>query len=275
MNRCDICVEETCKGLHNCKCETCDKLDKCYRVLRPTIRITTKCTQECEHCCFKCSPNGNKFMSIETAQNISKFLENNQITSLNVMGGEFFLNPDWYDIIVNLGSTATTLRLVTTGDWVNSQKDCDKLLRLKDVLKDKLWISVSNDQWHNNKNVDKAAEFLERNKFLYNTGTKENDKEDVLVPIGRAEMTFGFYSMFGCYCHKPQNMYSFLINETGEIYKCGFGVWDYANINEYLDGGFRKKFKEFNLTFHSIFLSSCKSCIRTARSQNRLDLQNE
>lgn len=273
MNRCDICVEETCKGLHNCKCETCDKIDKCYRILHPTIRITTKCTQKCEHCCFDCSPEGNKFMSIETAKNISKFLESNRITSLNVMGGEFFLNPDWYEILNILGTVATSLRLVTNGDWVVNKDECDKLIKLNQSLHNKLWLSVSKDRWHNNKNVDKAEKFLKDNKFIYNIGDEDNDKEDVLVPIGRAEDTFGFYSMFGCYCHNPKNMYSFLINESGEIYKCGFGVWNYADINDYLDGGFRKKFKEYNMKFNSLFVTSCKSCIRGAYRNKRLDLQ--
>ena len=66
--------------------------------------------------------------------------------------------------------------------------------------------------------------------------------------------------MFGCYCQNPENMYSFLIDEKGNIFKCSFGVLCYANIDEYLEGGFRKKFKEVNSKFYSVFISSCQSC---------------
>ena len=40
----------------------------------------------------------------------------------------------------------------------------------------------------------------------------------------------------------------------------------YANINEYLEGGFDKRFKEFNKRFYSIFIPSCSSCIRLIKS---------
>ena len=41
-------------------------------------------------------------MTVETAEIIAKFLKANGILSLNVMGGEFFCNPDWYPIIGHL-----------------------------------------------------------------------------------------------------------------------------------------------------------------------------
>ena len=73
-----------------------------------------------------------------------------------------------------------------------------------------------------------------------------NESEFNLVPIGRAESSGGLYSMFGCYCQNPKHHYSFLIDEVGKIYKCGFGVWNYADIDDYIDGGFAPRFKEFN-----------------------------
>ena len=42
MNRCNICLEETCNGLHNCQCEKCSKVNECYRYLHATIRITKR-----------------------------------------------------------------------------------------------------------------------------------------------------------------------------------------------------------------------------------------
>ena len=67
--------------------------------------------------------------------------------------------------------------------------------------------------------------------------------------------------MFHNFCSNPEDQYSFLIDEVGKIYKCGFGVWDYADINDYQDGGFAHRFKEFNKKFYDIFISNCSSCI--------------
>lgn len=51
-------------------------------------------------------------------------------------------------------------------------------------------------------------------------------KDESIVPVGRASGKYigGTYDMFGCYCQNPENMYSFLIDEKGNIYKCSFGV---------------------------------------------------
>lgn len=273
MNRCDICVEDICKGKYTCTCSECEQKSECYRVLHPTIRLTTKCTQKCEHCCFECSPEGTKMMDIETAYILADFIKNNEITSANIMGGEFFLNPNWYEILTIISPALKDMRLVTTGDWIHNKDVCDKLIKLNEARNVFFWIAISNDRWHTNKHVQEAEAFLKENYFYYYIGTKEEDNENVIVPIGRAEGTYGFMSTFGCYCDNPENLYGFLINEIGDIYKCGFGVWDYANIQEYREGGFAKRFKEFNKPFYDAFVPSCAACIRTAQIKGRTDLQ--
>jgi len=47
MTRCDICITEDCDGNKKCHCDTCKNIKKCNKVLRPVIRITRKCTQQC------------------------------------------------------------------------------------------------------------------------------------------------------------------------------------------------------------------------------------
>ena len=89
-----------------------------------------------------------------------------------------------------------------------------------------------------------------------------NETEFGLIPVGRAIYSFGLYSMLGTSCSNPEDNYAFLIDEDGEIYKCGFGVWDYANVNDYLTGGFGERFKQFVKVFNKTFISSCKSCVR-------------
>jgi radical SAM protein with 4Fe4S-binding SPASM domain len=65
----------------------------------------------------------------------------------------------------------------------------------------------------------------------------------------------------GNYCHNPDKMYTFLIDEDGEIYKCHFGAWNYANVAEYQDGTFAERFQEFNKTFYGCFVSNCARCL--------------
>lgn len=43
---------------------------------------------------------------------------------------------------------------------------------------------------------------------------------------------------------------------------------EYANVSDYLNGGFSVKFKEFNKKFYDIFIMSCASCIRGAEIEN-------
>lgn len=263
-NPCDICIEESCNGKYNCDCKNCKVAVECPKFLHATIRITNKCTQECSHCCFESSPSSKIMMSIEMARKISKFLSNNDIVSLNLMGGEFFCNPNWFEIFDSFLGVTKSVRIVSNGDWANSDNVKDKIRKLHEIRGDKFRIHISKDKWHTNINVDKAIEFLNDVGINSKITSPNESTDNSIVPIGRSEYLYNFYSSLGCYCHNPLHKYSFLIDEEGKIYKCSFGVWNYANISDYLDGGFRSKFKEFNKKFHEIFIPSCKSCIRSS-----------
>lgn len=227
------------------------------------------------HCCFRSSPSCTEMMTIEKAKEIAMFLRNNEIVSINVMGGEFSCNPNWYEILDSFLDSVNSMRLVSNSDWSDSDDVQEKLLMLHEKHGDKFYISLSNDKWHHNKGVAKAIEFLEANKFVYFVGDETYSDDNSIVPVGRSECTFGYYGMFSCYCHNPSNMYSFLIDEEGIVYKCAFGVWDYAETKDYVDGGFAQKFKEYNKKFYSLFISSCASCNRTAGCHGRTVLTKE
>lgn len=265
-NPCDICLEESCNGLHNCNCRECKVINECPRYLRPTIRITNKCTQECSHCCFNSSPKSNIMMSLETAKEIATFLEMNNILSLNLIGGEFFCNPEWFEIFDLFIKVARSSRIVSNGDWATNGKVRGKIIELHQRYHKKFRIDVSKDKYHTNNNVDKAIEFLNE-VGIENKVTDERKASDYsIVPIGRSEYSYSFYSILGCYCENPVHKYSFLIDEVGKIYKCSFGVWSYAKVQDYIEGNFNSRFKEFNKKFYKIFIPSCKSCIRSAES---------
>lgn len=261
MKPCDICLETECKakgGVGTCNCETCAVRKECPKKLHATIRITLKCTQSCEHCCFSCSPKKDTHMSIDSAKKIQQFLIKNEVHQINLMGGEIYCNPDWREILDILIPSVKIVRMVTNGDWaVNEPSFAEHVAKY-----DNCYVCVSKDRWHTNKNNKEALELLVKNNVLHSESDL-NESEFNLVPIGRAAFSSGLYSMFGCYCQNPKNQYSFLIDETGEIYKCAFGVWNYADVEEYADGGFAERFKEFNKIFYKTFISSCATCIRS------------
>jgi len=74
--------------------------------------------------------------------------------------------------------------------------------------------------------------------------------------------------MFGTYC-QGSNKYQIMIDEEGQIYKCAMGIWNYASVDEYLEGGFDERFKEFHQVFNSVFIGSCSSCIRQHEHSKR------
>jgi len=258
IDPCSICVEEQCGGKRTCNCETCSQQKECNKFLSATVRITTKCTQSCGHCCFSCSPKSNDFMTIEMAEKISKFAENNGVRYFNIMGGEFYCHPEWKEILHILIPSVQIARVVSNGDWYETQKE-----EILDFFKkyNNVHISISDDKWHTNKFSKQAQEYLQSNNIISNIGTGIL-KDEGLVPIGRAQYEYSFYSFMGSYCSKPDSKYSFLIDEKGEIYKCGFGVWNYADVDSYMTD-FRPRFKEVGMNFEKTFIPSCKSCYRS------------
>lgn len=262
IQRCNICLDETCGGKRNCDCSKCKNYYKCPRFLHPTIRITTKCTQNCSHCLFSCSPDKKDFMSISTASNVGKFLENNDIEIITLMGGEFFCHPNWKKVFKEIiKDSIAYVRLVTNGDWAkNKSKD---VLSFLSTYKDILKVSISRDKWHTNKYVKEAIKACEEQNLNFNVS---DGKEDVLIPVGRGEMHYSFYGAMSCYCRSEQFKYSFLIDEKGEIYKCSAGVWPYASVQEYIEGGFDKEFKRYNMNFNKVFIPGCSSCYRSYQS---------
>lgn len=201
-------------------------------------------------------------MTFEMAQDIATFVKNNDVVYLNLMGGEFFCNPDWYRIFRVLIEATRFARIVSNGDWANSNTVKAQLLKLKDEFEGKFKISISKDKWHTNANVEKAEEFLKEKNFLYNVASEGDMTENSIVPVGRAFLSGTMYSMFQCFCHEPDKKYAFLIDEDGDIFKCEFGHFAYANVHEYMDGGFDARFKEYNQAFYKVFIPSCATCAR-------------
>lgn len=269
---CNFCVEKNCKQVGSCNCLECKHISECTKYLHASIRITNKCTQKCNHCCFNSSPESTTMMSVEQAKDTAIFLEYNYIHSIQVLGGEFFCNPDWEEILELFLKVVSSVRLVTNGDWAGVSSVENALVRLNQKYEGKIRIAVSQDEYHTNIRLNDAEAFLSSNGFNYVIGNGEDDGENTLIPLGRASFSTGYYSTLGCYCKNPKYQYSFLIDEEGKIYKCSFGVCNYANVGEYLEGGFSARFKSFSMLFNDTFVTSCASCIRVFSSKKEKEM---
>jgi len=229
--------------------------------MEPVIRITTKCTQKCSHCCYECSPKRNDMMSITTAKQVKKFLQNNGIKNIEIMGGEFYCHPQWKRIFEILVPGLSTVRLVTNGDWAHDKSVPEFLKQFENLV-----LGISKDEWHTNKNVRKAAAACKKHGILHRVATKEETTPESVVPVGRGELLFGFYSMFGCYCKKPDTCVTFLIDEKGAIFHCPFGVWDEGNVKDF-DSDFAEFHDDWRKRFNSVFVANCRVCVEAYRMQ--------
>lgn len=262
--RCSICFDEDKRCNHICKGDDCPKAETCHRRIAPIVRITRKCTQSCRHCCFECSPEEKEMMTVETASKIRTFFEKNNIVSVNIMGGEFFCNPEWYDVCSELVNVKDLMyaRITSNGDWAGSKKVADKVVKFCKKYP-KAYVALSKDKWHTNQHFDKAVEILEKNDIIVIKGKGQNNDEDSIVPIGNAKWEYNLYVSFSVYCHKPDCRYKMMIDETGELYKCPMGIWEFDNVDNFQGGGFSERFKEFYSAFYKAFFGNCKNCLRS------------
>jgi hypothetical protein len=207
-------------------------------------------------------------MSVATAESVSRFLVANEIQVATIMGGEFFCNPDWKSIFDLIIPKLLYVRIVSNSDWVVDPTVVPFLKKFPNIK-----LSLSFDKWHTNENVEQAAAMCKEAGIEHNIETEAEASTESIVPVGRGDMSFGFFSMFGCYCQRPDKKYSFLIDETGAVFKCGFGMWEYATVQEYEGGGFAARFKEFNKEFYSVFIPNCATCSRSYRRTKKTPAQ--
>jgi radical SAM protein with 4Fe4S-binding SPASM domain len=187
-------------------------------------------------------------------------MNSNGCLSANIMGGEFWLHSDWQNIIDSLSNNLKTVRLVTNGDFAEQKENYQPVIDFLNTHEN-IYLSISYDQYHTNKNYDNAIKICNEYNLPYTIPSdKIKNSTDWVLPVGNLDITDNIYSLFGCYCQNPEHRYSFLIDEDGNIFKCTFGIWKYANVKDYIEGGFRSKFKEFNKKFYNVFISNCKSC---------------
>jgi hypothetical protein len=197
-------------------------------------------------------------MAPEMAAKVARFVKSNGIDRLNVMGGEFFCNPDWEEVLATLFASAGHVRLVSNGDWAGSAKSRKQVTGFL-AGRANVHVALSFDKWHTNRHVEAAEKACADAGILHIRADREDDTGS--VPVGRHQLEMDtVYGMFSCWCHKPDRKYTLLVDEEGLISKCPFGMWTYDRIDHYLEGGFRERFKQFHGAFYGTFVPSCHRC---------------
>lgn len=227
---------------------------------KPTIRITMKCTQSCSHCAFACSPNENMMMTLEHAEQINEFLQVNDITRINVMGGEFWLNPNWEAIINALGRGMKIVRIVTNGDWHGNKRARRRVKKFFKSVTLPAYIAISKDEFHHNRHVERAKKFCIGNGIDVVIDCETSSEG--IVPIKRGRMHRGFYPSIAKRCTRERREEGFMIDEEGNIYRCSLGIWDLDHVSNYLHGGFNERWEEIIKSFRRAFIMSCNQCVR-------------
>jgi MoaA/NifB/PqqE/SkfB family radical SAM enzyme len=228
-----------------------------------TVRLTTKCCYECKHCCFECGPKRTEVMSLDVAKQVRKTFEGH-VSWLNVMGGEITLLPNYEELLEALHFT--TLRIVTNGWWVDSEKARTKLVGVVRKLTSEghpVYLGISRDRLHPAEVGDRAMEWL-KSQVTFNddwgfTATKNLEEEQrAIAPVGRAywnELGDPILRMFSSYCHAHKANQSMTVLEDGSVTFCPFGAWPLG----YLHWGF-EELEATRERMSKVFIPNCVSC---------------
>lgn len=178
------------------------------------IQITTRCNMSCAHCCFSCTEDGED-MSVETLKNALKWGDE----VINIGGGEPTLHPQFFEILC--------LALAAGNVWMATNGSTPAALTLAKMAKAGiLGVALSQDEWHDDIDVDVVE------AFTYNSKLKDDRREirNVYYNVhkaGRAE-DFGIYTTEEtCACD------DLFVKPNGDVYGCGCeGAVYIGNVND-------------------------------------------
>ncbi|WP_051986288.1 radical SAM protein [Clostridium amazonitimonense] len=84
-----------------------------------TVNITSKCTAECRHCCFSCSPSRIDKLEVEEIWKVVNYgINSEEINEIAITGGEPFLYEDLvFEIIKAVSEKGKIVTCITNGFW--------------------------------------------------------------------------------------------------------------------------------------------------------------
>lgn len=228
------------------------------------VRITDFCNNQCDHCCFECSPKKKHFMNLETMKKInSTFADTKDCCYwFNVMGGEPTLHKNYTELIEVLAGRH--VRMVTNGWWIKTNLAKNRLLSFLKSTKAIMHVGVSRDKFHPKGVGEKAFALLQENKvdedFGLTTPNPENE-EGSIASVGRAYDNYIGYmrSTFDAYCQSSNTRNtSFTVLEDGTVTHCPFGIWPIGFLEDGIERLYKEKQKRVELWDKAMV--NCRNC---------------
>jgi len=192
------------------------------------VRLTNRCDQQCEHCAFASGPGCHGQMSVETCEQINRWIPKSVLP--NIMGGEFTILPNYPDLLLALARYRDHIHMVTNGIWGHSHamtiRFLDTIRQIKQVCP-KINVAVSTDNWH----VVSGQEALDALDRIRKT-IKLIPTEPVvnITPVGRAWLNGLGQKRLSCAsCEVMSNM---IIREDGMICRCPYAYFPWKHFSE-------------------------------------------
>lgn len=206
------------------------------------VRVTNKCSDRCQHCCFRSGPECVGSISVDDCLKLNIWLPQN--IRMNVMGGEVTVLDNYADILFSLLGGRTNGAIITNGQWVNNEIAATNFFRvindLDNVCGD-LCVAISNDKWHQQYSR-RALRLFRENCPSVKLIPGVDINPDQLLPLGRAwdNKLSSAISTSQCGCCRETGQ--LMVIETGKICLCpmGYFEWkyfweiDYAKAQEYV-----------------------------------------
>lgn len=191
------------------------------------IMLTDKCQYECEHCCFRCSPENNEFMNKRVFKRALKLAINLNTNSVTLGGGEPTLHPHFLEyFMLAVGCRIDGVEYVTVISN-GAPGTYEKLKCIAPLACENIYVAASKSDFK--PFVDPYVEHLVKKFNLPWHGPTDASQ---VFPVGRAEDNY-LSDQEGCPCN------DLLVKPNGDVYFC-------AHEDIYLGTVFKFKHNYYN-----------------------------
>lgn len=113
-----------------------------------TLFISLRCTNECRHCLYGCSPEKGEDMSLDVFEKSLEIAKKNNITKLTFFGGEPFINGEIFQMLNSALKNNFELIIATNGYFLSNDRISEEFYELTRTFKNKILITIGSDQYH-------------------------------------------------------------------------------------------------------------------------------
>jgi len=113
-----------------------------------TLFISLRCTHECNHCLYACSPENGEDMSLEVFEKTIDIAKKNNITRLTFFGGEPFINSEIFNMLCCALKNNFDLIIATNGYFLNNDRIFKMFYEETHIYKNKIVLNIGYDEYH-------------------------------------------------------------------------------------------------------------------------------